>query len=156
MQQIIINKIAQFAIIATLISVSYIVGLSRGENKCILSTHQASIDQQKKYNATLDEVLRYQESNLQKINSFTAEINHEREINKKLINANNKLNRQFQLLLDASAANMHTSTSYAVHAGESSTVAPDRILSTIQYNYYQCNRWREQLIMWQKWYNFNR
>jgi len=100
-------------------------------------------------------------NNQQKLTITTLEGNlkNEREKNITLLNANNRLTKQFTRMLDAStrteAGIMHPAAGNESDAYTSSTVAPDRILSVIQTNNINHLKCITDLNAWIDWYRMN-
>jgi len=99
-------------------------------------------------------------NNQQKLTIITLEgsLKNEREKNASLLNADNRLTRQFTRMLDASTRTeigMHSATSNESDVYTSSTVASDRILSLIQTNNINHLKCIVDLNAWVDWYQMN-
>jgi len=169
--RMLIERLKTWAIILLILSnlfgitAAYIKGDFHGANRTEAKYRKLVADQEFAYqlerNYQQANLLKITESNNQQkltITTLEGSLKNEREKNASLLNANNRLTRQFTRMLDASThtkAGMRSTASNESDAYTSSTIAPDRILSVIQTNNINHLKCIADLNAWIDWYQMN-
>lgn len=163
MWQFLQSKLAYVLMVGLLSAGGYLLGHAQGSNSCelryrqaMLKTEQANEQQIRHWQDVLNNIAESNNQQQNKINVLQVQLTNERTKNINLINANNRITRQYTRLLDASAsAKVPVTTGNESDAYTPSPVAPDRILFITQQNNLNHLRCIADLTVWLRWYQEN-